>query len=305
MRNAFIRKLTEKAAEDKNIFLLTGDLGFSVFEDFMDKYPDRFFNMGVAEQNMIGFAAGLALSGKNVFAYSMVPFITMRCFEQIRNDICYQGVNVKLIGAGGGLSYGTAGYTHHSITDIAIMRSLPNMAVCCPGDPSEVTFLIEESVDYPDPVYIRLGKNNEPIIHKSLSSLKLGKAIVVSDGKDVTVIATGNMLQTAVKTAEILTHQNISVRLISMPTVKPLDYQAIDDSLKTKLIITIEEHSLVGGLGSAVSEILAENENKVKFKRFSLPDRFIRDVGSQEYLREKYGLTEKNIAAQAIGLLNK
>jgi len=296
MRTAFINTITELARKDKDIFLLTGDLGFSFFENFKKEFPDRFFNIGVAEANMVGIAAGLTLSGKKVFIYSIVPFATMRCFEQIRNDICYQNLDVKIIGVGGGLCYGSAGMTHYSIEDIAIMRSLPNMTVICPGDPTEVKLSVRSSLNYKAPIYIRLGKGNEPKVHSNLKNFSIGKGIIINNGKDITIISTGNILYNAKRASDLLKSKNISIRLISMHTIKPIDKDLVIKAVReTKAIFTIEEHSLIGGLGSVVSEIIAEEGANICFKRIALSDAYPRDIGSQEYLRMRLGLSVDNI----------
>jgi len=293
MRTAFISTLIELARKNSKIFLLTGDLGFSVFEKFQEEFPDKFFDIGVAEANMVGVAAGLALSGKIVFIYSIVPFVTMRCFEQVRNDICYQNLNVKIIGVGGGLCYGSAGMTHHSLVDIAIMRALPNMIVICPGDPIEAEMATKLATSHQGPIYIRLGKSHEPKVHLNIPNFKIGKGITIRNGSDVTIIATGNILYNAKCITDKLINEGLDVRLISMHTVKPLDRSIILESAQeTKIIFTIEEHSLIGGLGSAVAEALAETDSKkVLFRRFALPDRYLKDIGSQEYLRRKNALS--------------
>jgi transketolase len=297
MRAAFINTITQEARKDKDIFLLTGDLGFSVLEDFRKEFCGRFFNIGVAEANMVGIAAGLALCGKKVFVYSIASFVTTRCLEQIRNDVCYQNLNVKIIGVGSGLSYGSAGATHYSIEDIAMMRALPNLTVICPGDPLEVELAIKESCRHDGPMYIRLGKGKEPKVHETIENFTIGKGIILNNGSDIAIIATGNMLYNAKQAADRLIEKGISVRLISMHTVKPIDRDLVIRAAKeTKAIFTVEEHSLIGGLGSAVAEILAEEESKVSFKRIALPDIYALDVGSQEYLRKKYGLSTEAIA---------
>lgn len=304
MRAAFINTLTELARRNKNIFLLTGDLGFSVFENFREEFQDRFLNIGVAEANMVGIAAGLSLSNKVVFIYSIVPFVTMRCFEQIRNDICYQNLNVKIIGCGGGLCYGSAGPTHHSITDIAIMRVLPNMTVICPGDPIETELAVKASITYQGPVYIRIGRGHEPRVHSASPHFEIGKGIILKEGNDIALIATGNMLYTANRVADTLEGNGLSIRLISMHTVKPIEKALILKVTKeTKAIFTIEEHSLIGGLGSAVAEVLPESEHKVLFRRFALPNTFIKNIGNQEYLREKNGLSVSRITANILNLV--
>lgn len=296
MRKAFINTLIELAEKDKRIFLLTGDLGFSVIERFKEKFPDRFFDMGVAEQNMIGFSAGLALSGKIVFVYSIIPFLTMRCFEQIRNDLCYQNANVKLIGVGAGFAYGSAGATHHAIEDIGIMRTLPNMSIICPADPVETELTIKLAVKYKHPIYIRLGSEKEKIYSRKIN-FQFGKGILVKKGKDITIISTGDILRNVIEAERKLSKKNIDVRIISIPTVKPIDQEIILKSVReTKAIFTVEEHNIIGGLGSAVAEVLSESPNKnVIFKRIGVPDKFVKVVGEQKYLREKYNLCTNSI----------
>ena len=296
MRTAFINTLIKLAKKDKRIFLLTGDLGFSVLEGFRDEFPDRFINMGVAEANMIGVAAGLALSGKVVFVYSIAPFVTLRCLEQIRNDVCYQKLQVRIIGVGAGLSYGTSGATHYSLEDIAVMRAISNLSVVCPGDPLEAEMALKESLSYAGPLYIRLGKGNDPLVHRKLKGFKIGKAISLRRGKDITIISTGNMLSNAKQAASLLKQQGVDVRLISMHTVKPIDKKAIIDIVKkTKAIFTVEEHNLIGGLGSAVAEVLAEQPVKVYFKRIAVLETSFKAIGSQDYLRGKFGLDANGI----------
>jgi len=306
MRSAFINTLTRMAKRNPDIFLLTGDLGYSVIEGFQKEFRERFFNAGVAEANMAGIAAGLALSGKTVFMYSIVPFVTMRCFEQVRNDICIQNLKVRIIGAGGGLCYGSAGPTHHSIEDISIMRSLPNMTVICPGDPLEAELAVRRSENYPGPLYIRLGKSKEPAVHSCIQGFKIGKGILVRKGRDIAIIATGNMLHTALQVSGGLCRKGISASLISMHTVKPIDKEIIRSvALKAKAIFTIEEHSIIGGLGSAVSEVLAEANRKVYFRRIGLPDAYPKDIGSQEYLRSRLGLSVNDIEKRILEAYRK
>ena len=296
MRTAFVKSLEELAAKN-TFFLVNGDLGFSVLENLKENHPDKYLNVGVAEANMIGVSSGLALSGKTVFVYSIVPFATMRCFEQIRDDICYQNLDVKIVGVGGGLTYGQLGPTHHSIEDIAIMRSLPNMTVVCPGDPVEAGLATKSIFHHKGPVYLRIGKRGEPVIHKEDINFEIGKAITVNDGDDVTIISTGNMLKTSLMTCKILQGYGLSTRLLSMHTVKPIDTEAVlKASRETGTIFTIEEHSIIGGLGSAVSEIVSESDTKTVFRRIGIPDSFASVVGSHEYLRYIYSLTPEKIS---------
>lgn len=293
MRTSFITTLENLAEKNKNIFLLSPDMGFSVFERFRERFPNRFINTGIAEANTIGIAAGLALTGKVVYVYSIVPFVTMRCFEQIRIDLCYQNLDVKLVGVGGGLCYGPAGATHHSIEDIAIMRSLPNMKIVCPGDPQEASFAIEEALKCKGPMYVRLAKTNDPLVHQSKNiKFRLGKGIIIRKGNDITVIATGGMLYNAKLLTDILVAKGIDVGLISMHTIKPIDKKLILKVLeKTRAVFTIEDHNLIGGLGSSVAEIIAESYfQNVYFERIALPDLYVNSVGNQRYLHQRYGL---------------
>lgn len=295
MRTSFISTLHELAKTDERIFLLVGDVGFSVCERFMNEFSDRCLNVGVAEANMIGVAAGLALSNKIVYTYTMTHFLTTRCFEQIRLDICYQNTNVKLIGSGGGLTYGAAGATHHSIEDISIMRSLPNMCVICPGDPVETKYAIKSSLKRDGPVYIRVGKD-APTVHKTDINFQIGKGIVLKKGSDLNILATGNMLESAKLVSDKLKNDSIDASVISIHTVKPLDVGLIEElAYGGKPMFTIEEHSITGGLGSAVSEVLAELEFKVPFRRIGLPDEYSHIVGSQNYQRTKFGIDVKTI----------
>lgn len=296
MKTAFIKTLSKLTRKNKDIFLITGDLGYSFLEGFAQEFPRQYLNIGVAEQNMIGVASGLALSGRTVFVYSIVPFVTLRCLEQVRNDICLQGVNVKLIGVGEGFSYGQLGPTHHSIEDIAITRTLPNMTVVCPGDPWEVERATEAIAKIPTPCYLRLGKKGEPILHGKNSKFTLGRGILMNEGRDLTIISTGNMLEAAVAIVEKLKKSELAVRLISMHTVKPLDEKLVVDSIHaTRAIFTLEENSVIGGLGSAVAQIIAEWGLAVKFHSFGVNDRFTKMAGSSDYLRTVNDLSVEKI----------
>lgn len=293
MRTAFIRALLERAETDHRINLVVGDLGFGVVEPFVERYPARFLNVGVAEQNMTGIAAGMALCGKVVFTYSIANFPTLRCVEQIRNDVCYHNADVKIVSVGGGLGYGALGMSHHNTEDIAILRALPGIVVVAPGDPVEADCATRAVIDYPGPCYLRLGKSGEPKIHPAGVDFCLGKAITVRQGDDLCLIAMGGLLYSAVKVAEHLSREGVQARLLSMHTVKPLDTEAIlAAAQETSAIVTMEEHSIIGGLGSAVAETLAEaNERRIPFKRLGLPSAFASPVGTQEYLKAAYSLS--------------
>ena len=299
MRGAFFSTLTEVAEHDDRVFLLVGDLGFGVVDPFVKKFPDRFLNVGVAEQNMTGIAAGMALSGKIVFTYSIANFPILRCLEQIRNDVCYHRANVKIVSIGGGYSYGSLGMTHHATEDIAILRALPEMVVVAPGDPIETEAATRAVAKHAGPCYLRLGRAGEPKIHEAGVIFQLGKAIRVREGDALTLISTGAMLETAVRAADELASKGMDIRVLSMHTVKPLDTESVLAAAReTGAIITVEEHSIIGGLGGAVAEILAEsNEPRVPFKRLGIPSAFSTDIGNQDYLRAQSGLSLDSILA--------
>ena len=294
LRTAFIDTLRELARIDDRIFLLTADMGYSVFETFRDEFPDRFLNTGIAEQNTIGIAAGLAARGKIVFVYSIIPFVTMRCFEQVRLDLAYNFMNVKLVGVGAGLTYGLLGSSHHALEDIAIMRSLPDMTVLCPGDPIETRELIKRSFEYEGPVYIRLGKNGEPKIHPDETRIEIGKSITVLEGNDLALITTSNMLETGKKWVEEWKQDGVNVSLISMPSLKPFDSSTVKNLIDKEIpIITLEEHSVIGGLGSIISQVIATIGKPVKFKQIGINDKFSHVVGGHEFQRKKFMLDKK------------
>jgi len=304
MRNAFLDTLFELAQKDERIVFVTGDLGFRVVEKLMEQRPLQFLNAGVAEQNMTGLAAGMALSGKIVFTYSIGNFPTMRCLEQIRNDICYHEANVKIVTVGGGFAYGPMGVTHHAIEDLAVMRAIPGILVVAPGDPVETRAATRAITLHPGPCYLRLGKAGEPTVHSGAIDFQLGRAIRLREGSDLALISTGGMLQTAVKVAGRLDAQGIQARVLSMHTLKPLDEDAVLAAAReTGCIATLEEHSIYGGLGSAVAEVLAETEGaKVPFKRIGMPPIFSPHIGSQEYMLQSHGLNEEAVAAVLLKL---
>jgi len=293
VRTAFFTTLVELAAEDERLHLVVGDLGFGAVEPFARRFPDRFLNAGVAEQNMTGIAAGLALCGKVVFTYSIGNFSTLRCLEQIRNDVCYHRADVKIVSVGGGFAYGALGMTHHVVEDLAIMRALPGMTVVAPGDPFEVEQATRAVLTQPGPCYLRLGRAGEPRLHRSNVVFKLGRAIRVREGRSLTIVSTGGLLETALRVADRLAASGLEARVVSMHTLKPIDEaEVLCAAAETGAIATLEEHSVIGGLGSAVAEILAESADaRGRLKRFGVPSTFAATVGSQQYLRAVYGLS--------------
>jgi len=306
MRNAFVKALTELAENDSRVTLIVGDLGFGVVADFAERFPNQFLNIGVAEQNMTGVAAGMAMAGRIVFTYSIANFPTIRCLEQIRNDVCYHKLNVVVVSVGGGFTYGALGMTHHATEDLAIMRSLPEMTVFAPGDPLEADAATRSAAGGMGPVYLRLGRAGEPVVHDQAQiPWQVGRAILVRDGSDGTLISTGGMLATAVDVADRLSELGHQVRVLSMPTLKPFDSQAVIRAAReTDLVVTLEEHTVLGGLGSAAAEVLAENQSGVRFRRIGVPSAFTREVGSQEHLRRFNKLDAASILDSVLSLLD-
>lgn len=305
MRSEFNKTLVESARKNKRIFMILADIGYGEIEPFAKEFPDRFFNAGVAEQNMTGIACGVAMEGNIAITYSIANFPTIRCLEQIRNDVCYHNANVKIVIIGGGLAYGSLGVSHHSTEDIAIMRALPNMVVIAPSDLTEARAAVKAMLEYKGPVYYRCGYKKEPDIHQGKIDFKIGRAIRVRDGRDVTLIYTGTIGYNVLQSAELLKKQGIHCRVISMHTVKPIDKEAILKAAKeTGAIITIEEHNITGGLGSAAAEVLSEGcKSHVKFKRLALPDVNVSKVGSQQWLLAQYGLDTAGICKSVKNLM--
>jgi transketolase len=291
VRSAFIKTLFELAGKDPRICLVVGDLGYSVVEEFAGTYPRQFVNAGVAEQDMVGIAAGMALTGKIVFTYSIANFATLRCLEQIRNDVCYHGANVKVVAVGGGLAYGGLGMSHHATEDLAILRALPGLVVVAPGDPVEAELATQAVVEHHGPCYLRLGKAGEPTVHKTKPKFRLGSAIWLRRGRDLTLISTGGMLETAVAVADALERRGIAVGVVSMHTISPLDADTVISAATTsKRLVTLEEHSIVGGLGSAVAEVISDRSDHAPLTRLGLPPSFTSAIGDQKYLKGLYGL---------------
>jgi len=291
MRDAFVKKLTEAAADDPGIMLLVGDLGFGVVADFGGAYPRQFLNCGVAEQSMVGVAAGMAASGRRPFVYSIANFPTLRPLEQIRNDVCYHGLGVTIVSVGAGLAYGSLGYTHHAVEDISILRSLPGMRVHSPADAMECRAAVDEILADPSPAYLRLGKNKEPLMHDAPPDLSRGEPIVVREGTDVTVLVAGPVIVQALEVADLLAETGLSVRVVSCPVIKPLNAEAVRAAAEgTAGIVTLEEHTVMGGFGSAVLEAFAVRGWRTPILPLGLADAATHIIGGQEWLRERAGL---------------
>lgn len=297
MRNAFADELTGLAKDDPRLVLLSGDIGNKLFDKFKTVDEKRFYNCGVAEANMMGVAAGLALSGLRPFVYTIAPFTTTRCFEQIRVDACYHHAPVVIVGTGSGLSYAELGPTHHSLEDMAILRTLPGMRVLAPCDATELRLALRAVLLEDGPAYIRIGKKGEPAIHANPPNFRIGRAIVVRPGDDIALLVAGNMMAETLKAAEMLAEQGVSAEVVSFHTVKPLDEPYLQAAAsRFRLVATIEEHGTIGGFGSAVAEWRARANANLLQLLFGTADEFMHEVGSQAYARAKYGLTAEHIA---------
>lgn len=306
MRDTFVKTLIEEAKKNKNIELITGDLGFGVLKPYWGALPDQFTNAGIAEQNMTTVAAGMALEGKTVFTYSIGNFPTLRCLEQIRNDCAYHNANVKIVCVGGGFVYGSLGMSHMATEDIAIMRALPNVTVVCPGDLVEAECATRAIINTPGTCYMRLGRGGEKRIHDKIDDFQIGKALKVRESiKDannkIAVFSTGAILDEATKACDELIRQGYSIEQYSFHTVKPIDIETIRKCAKEcRYIVTVEEHNVIGGLGGAVAEVMTETDSKAKLMRIGIDDEYCGIVGSQMYLRERFKLDSKNITARVL-----
>lgn len=301
MRDTFVRTLIEEAKKDENIELVTGDLGFGVLKPYFEQLPNQFTNAGIAEQSMTGVAAGMALCGKTVFTYSIGNFPTLRCIEQIRNDCAYPHANVKIVCVGGGFVYGSLGMSHQATEDIAIMRALPEVTVVCPGDLVEAAEATKAIAHTPGTVYLRLGRGGEKRIHDKIDNFKLGKAVKIQDAnadckKKVALFSTGAILDEATEATKMLEDAGIGVEEYSFHTVKPIDKDVIIDCAnKYDYIVTVEEHNIIGGFASAVSEVLSDSDEKAKLIKIGLNDEYCSKVGNQKYLRAEYGMVAEDI----------
>ena len=296
MRKAFNEELLKIAHADPRVFMILADIGYGEIEPFAHAFPDRFINCGVAEQNMTGVACGVAMEGNIAITYSIANFPTLRCFEQIRNDVCYHNANVKIVIIGGGLAYGPLGISHHSTEDLAVMRALPNMVCLSPCDIPEAREAVKAMMAYNGPVYYRCGYKGEKDIHEKAVDFRIGGSAEVMDGKDLTVLFTGTVGINAKEAVLEAAKEGISCRLVSMYSIKPIDKEAIiRAATETGKIITVEEHNICGGLGGAVAEVLCDANIACKFKRMALPDVNVSKIGSQEWLRDQYGLGVKDI----------
>lgn len=301
MRDHFIKRLCNLAENDKRIILVTGDLGFGVFDEYRKRFPEQFINAGVAEQNMTGIATGLAMEGYIVFTYSIANFPTLRCLEQIRNDACYHDANVKVVSIGGGFSYGALGISHHATEDLAIMRSLPNMTVLSPCGYWETMEATEAAVNTPGTCYLRLDKSagDDYPVDKD-ERFKVGTARILSEGEDCVIFVTGGILEEVLGAKKQLEKKGIGARIVSVHSLKPFDENVVLQSCRDiGVLVTVEEHTVYGGLGSVVAETFAKHNVYPKsFLSIGLEAGFSSIVGSQEYLRRSYNLDAESISSR-------
>lgn len=305
MRNAFADEMLALARKDPRVVLLSADIGNRLFDKLKAEFPDRFYNCGVAEANMIGVAAGMAQSGLRPFCYTITPFITYRCMEQIRVDLCYHHLPVTVVGTGSGLSYASLGGTHHSCEEMGMLRLLPGLTVGGPADAAELRALLRDSLNQNGPVYLRIGKKGEPEMHPEVPALTFGKSITLREGTEACILSLGTVLPEAVAAAEELVAKGISTRVVSFPTLKPLDEKCLQEVFSAfKVVATLEEHSILGGLGGSVAEWKADHpELKGRLVRLGTPDEFLHLTCEQEEAREHYGLTAEGIAGRIESLL--
>ena len=304
MRKTSLDQIYEHALQDERIVFIGSDLGAGTLDNFKRDMPDRFFMEGVSESHIIGMATGLAMDGKIVYVNTIATFLTRRCFEQLVNDVCLHEAKVRLIANGGGLVYAPLGPTHMATDDVAILRTIPNMTIIAPADAEEMKRLIPQTVDWPGPIYIRLAKGGEKVVSRCELPFEIGRAIGLRPGGDVTLVTTGVTLRIALDAATRLAEEGIGAGVLHMHTVKPLDATALMERLSNApAVVTVEEHSLMGGLGSAVAELIAEIDLNISFRRIGIPDVFPHQYGRQEDLMGTYGLTPENIVAVVTDML--
>lgn len=298
MRTAYLDKLHELAGQDKNVFALISDNGAIVYDKFRKDFATQYINVGIAEASMIGMAAGMASRGKIPFAYTIGAFLAYRVFEFIRNDVALQKQNVKIVGTGAGMVYSALGPTHHTTEDLGVLRTIPNLTIFSPASPLDVKKVVQASYELVGPVYIRLGTNKEPEIYQEDYDFVVGKGVTLRTGNDLTFICTGSIINDVLAVADRLAEENIQARVINMHTIKPLDTEIIIKAAReTKKIITVEEHNIIGGLGSAVAEVLAEASVNVQFERLGLLDKFAAGYGTHQDIKIANGLGQADIYA--------
>ena len=295
MRNTFVKTLYEQAKIDENIILITGDLGFQLFDDFQKNLPKQFINAGLTEQSMMSMAAGIASTGKRVFVYSIANFSTLRCLEQIRNDVCYMNNSVVVVSVGAGFAYGTLGYSHHATEDIAIMRSLPNMQIISPCDQLETEVVTKILAKTLNPSYLRLGKTGEINLNKNISGINPGQFNILTEGNDGYIFFTGSVGIVAQNAAQQLGKKGVNICLISVPFISELDMNYLKNMKTDVPVVVLEEHASRGGLGAAFMEAFASLKIQINLNHVSANLENLTLTGDQEFLRIANGISELNI----------
>lgn len=303
MRTAYLEVLYNLASRDKRVYALISDNGAIVYDQYRRDLASQYLNLGISEANMLGMAAGMASCGKIPFAYTIGAFLAYRAFEFIRNDICLQNQNVKIVGTGAGEMYSALGPTHHSTEDLGGLRALPNLIIICPASPLEVKKAAVAAYEYTGPIYLRLGTNKEPEIYQEDYLFEIGKGITLKKGNDITLIGMGSMVKDVLDVAELLRKEGIQARVINMHTIKPIDREIVLQALEeTGKIITVEDHNINGGLGSAVAEVIAESGKKVMFKRLGLQG-FSHGYGMYTEIKDMNGIGRDQIYREAKAFL--
>lgn len=308
MRKTCLDCVYELAKQDERIVFIGSDIGANTLDEFKNEMPDRFFMEGISEAHVVGMAAGMALEGKIVYINTIATFLTRRCYEQVVLDCCLHKTRVRLIGSGGGLVYAPLGPTHLATEDLAILRPLPGMTILAPADAEEMRRMMPHTVDRPGPIYIRLGRGGDPIVTDPAQPFEIGKMYLLQDGRDLLFISTGTTAKLALDAVELLRARRLEAAVLHVPTLKPLDLPGLQAILaRFPVVLTLEEHSRIGGLGSAVAEVLAESSfgSPRRFSRLGLPDAFCENYGSQASLMAKQGLSAERIAEQALELTHR
>ncbi len=305
MRTAYLNTLYDLASKDKRVYALISDNGAIVYDKYRKDLAKQYLNLGISEANMLGMAAGMASCGKTPFAYTIGAFLAYRALEFIRNDICLQNMNVKIVGTGAGMKYSALGPTHHATEDLGCLRSLPNLTILSPASPMEVEKATRAAYEHIGPVYLRLGTNGEQEIYEQDYQFEIGKSVTISEGEDVTIIGTGNILVDVLRAQRLLQKEGVSVRIINMHTIKPIDREAIIKAIsKTNIIVTVEDHDIIGGLGSAVSEVIAESGKGIAFSRIGLKGHFALKYGTYDDMKQANGFDAVTIYRKCMELLS-
>lgn len=303
MRNAFVDTVIEACDHREDVFIISGDAGLGVFDDFKETCPDKFLNLGVAEQNMASFSAGMAMTGSKVFTYNIIPFSLYRCYEQVRNDICYQKLPVVVVGIGSGITYAPQGMTHYSIEDIGLARTLPNLTVISPMDPVEARLAADYSLNAEEPVYVRLAKRGEQRIHEK-EDFDISMPQKIRNGKDAAIVFHGSISAEVMEAYDMLALQNIRPVLVSVPMVQPLNTEILLDMLKDmKHVICVEEHYENSGLGNILTAVYSEHKPDWKLKTMGIPYGFIHEIKDQQEMRKHFGISSEDISRTVKGLL--